>query len=412
MLVTDMRTDAARRDPPLWGLAVLTLSGTLAMHIFVPALPVAGVELGASAAQMQMTITFYIIGLAIGQLIYGPVSDRFGRRVPLLVGLAIYTLASVVAMLAPDIGTLVSARLFAALGGCAGMVLGRVIVRDTTRDMSDAAGRLALMNMMVVVGPGLAPTVGGFLSNQIGWRSIFMFLSLLGLVNIVYTLFLLRETRPETAATRGARNNSYWVLLRSRGYMGFALGGGFSTTSIYAVVTATPFVFVHQLGRSSQEAGLYLTLVMAGMVIGNMLARNLLHRFNLSKVLLGANVLSLLSAACMLVAALFFPLTVVSFIGPAFVFSIAAGLTSPGAATEAISVNPEMAGAASGLYGCGQMVIGAVCTFLAGLGSNHAVSASVVLVIASLIGQIALRSALKVSATNAPRVSNVDRQAL
>ncbi|WP_454858933.1 multidrug effflux MFS transporter [Rhizobium binxianense] len=395
MVVTDMRTDAARRDPPLWGLAVLTLSGTLAMHIFIPALPMAGADLGASSAQMQMTITFYIIGLAVGQLMYGPVSDRFGRRVPLLVGLVIYTLASAVAILAPDIGTLVCARLFAALGGCAGMVLGRVIVRDTTRDMSGAAGRLALMNMMVVVGPGLAPTIGGFLSSQTGWRSIFMFLSLLGIVNIVYTLFLLRETRPETVAIRSASINSYGALLRSPRYMGFALGGGFATTSIYAVVTATPFVFVHQLGRSSQEAGLYLTIVMAGMVIGNMLARHLLRRFNLSSVLLGANVLSVLSAICMLVATLFFPLTILSFIGPAFAFSIAAGLTSPGAATEAISVNPEMAGAASGLYGCGQMVIGAVCTFLAGLGSNHAVSAAVVLVAASLIGQIALRSALK-----------------
>lgn len=395
MVVTDMRTDAARRDPPLWGLAVLTLSGTLAMHIFIPALPMAGADLGASAAQMQMTITFYIIGLAVGQLMYGPVSDRFGRRIPLLVGLFIYTLASAVAILAPDIGTLVCARLFAALGGCAGMVLGRVIVRDTTRDMSDAAGRLALMNMMVVVGPGLAPTIGGFLSSQTGWRSIFIFLSLLGIVNIVYTLFLLRETRPETVAIRSASINSYGALLRSPRYMGFALGGGFATTSIYAVVTATPFVFVHQLGRSSQEAGLYLTIVMAGMVIGNMLARHLLRRFNLSRVLLGANVLSMLSAICMLAGALFFPLTILSFIGPAFVFSIAAGLTSPGAATEAISVNPEMAGAASGLYGCGQMVIGAVCTFLAGIGSNHAVSAAVVLVAASLIGQMALRSALR-----------------
>lgn len=394
MTSIDTMSRADRRDPPLWGLALLTFSGTLAMHIFVPALPIAGATLDASPSQMQLTISFYIVGLAIGQLVYGPISDRFGRRGPLLVGLAIYTLAGIAATFAPDVGTLIIARLFAALGGCAGMVLGRVIVRDTTRDMKSAAGRLALMNMMVVIGPGLAPTLGGLLAGYVSWRSIFVFLALLGIVNIFYTLYLLPETRPSTATSSGSPLKSYRALLSSKDYMGFTLGGGFATTSIYAVVTAAPFVFTDQLGRSSKEVGIYLTLVMGGMVLGNMLARFLLQRCTLKRVLLGANTLSLFSAAIMLAMTLFFPLTVLTFIGPAFVFSIAAGLTSPGAATEAISINPTMTGAASGLYGCAQMVIGAVCTLCAGFGSNHALAASIVLVVASLIGQMALRSAL------------------
>lgn len=385
----------ARRDPPLWGLALLTFSGTLAMHIFVPALPAAAAALHASSSQMQLTITWYIIGLAVGQLLYGPLSDHFGRRPPLLAGLALYTLASFAALFAPDAHTLIATRLLAALGGCAGMVLGRVIVRDTTRDTRDTAGRLALMNVMVVIGPGLAPTLGGLLTAHTGWRSTFVFLTLLGIVNLCYALWLLPETRPVMSARkRLSPLREYAALLGSRQYLGFALGGGLATTSIYAVVAAAPFVLSAQLGRPTHEVGLYLTLIICAMVIGYLLARVLLRRFSLRAVLLGSNLLSLCSAFTMLVCCALGYLSVATFIAPAVAYSVSAGLTSPGAAAQAISVKPRLAGAASGLYGCGQMVIGAACTVLAGLGADHALSAALTLCASGLIGQFMLRRAL------------------
>ncbi|MFL5289556.1 MAG: MFS transporter [Rhodopila sp.] len=137
-----MRLDSAAKAPkaaptnpapraPLWLLALITFSGTMAMHIFVPALPFAAADLGATPAAVQLTLSFYVAGLALGQLVYGPVSDHFGRRPVLIVGMAVYALAGLAAMLAPTIHTLIAARLFQALGGCAGLVLGRAIVRDT-----------------------------------------------------------------------------------------------------------------------------------------------------------------------------------------------------------------------------------------------------------------------------------------
>ena len=116
---------------PLWLLTLITFSGTLAMHIFVPALSYAADDLQASASEMQLTISLYILGLAFGQLIYGPISDRFGRRPTLIAGLILYTLAGLAALFAPDAESLIAARLFQALGGCAGLVLGRAIVRDS-----------------------------------------------------------------------------------------------------------------------------------------------------------------------------------------------------------------------------------------------------------------------------------------
>lgn len=379
--------------PPLWGLAMLTFSGTLAMHIFVPALPDAGASLAATPAQMQMTISFYIVGLAVGQLIYGPLSDRYGRRKPLLAGLLLYIIASFAALFVDGVHSLIALRLMAAFGGCAGMVLGRVIVRDTTRVAQDVASRLALMNVMVVIGPGLAPLLGGVLVHHLGWRSVFIFLCLLGIANMAYTIFLLPETRQPSVRARSVVRD-YISLLRSPVFLGYAVGGGLATTSIYAVVAAAPFVFMEQLHRPASEVGLYLSLVIGAMALGNLLARFLLRRLPLRQVLLGANALSIVSAACMFVACLSMELSVGIFIGPAIVFSIAAGLTSPAAATQVISVQPELSGAASGLYGFGQMMIGAVCTVISGLGADHALLAALTLLVASLVGQYAFRCAL------------------
>jgi DHA1 family bicyclomycin/chloramphenicol resistance-like MFS transporter len=182
-----------RPSAPLWLLAMLTFTGTLAMHIFVPALPIAAADLGAGFSAMQMTISLYILGLAMGQIIYGPVSDRFGRRPALMAGLAIYVAASVACLMARDANVLIVARLFQALGGSAGLALGRAIVRDTSGE-TDAARRLALMNLMVTLGPALAPLLGGLLAGDAGWRSIFVLLCALGVVNFALTWRLLPET--------------------------------------------------------------------------------------------------------------------------------------------------------------------------------------------------------------------------
>ena len=164
---------------PLWLLAIITIVGTLAMHMFIPALPDAAQHFGASSAQMQQTITVYIVGLAVGQLIYGPMSDALGRRPMLLAGLSLYTVASLCAALAPSAPMLVGARLLQALGGCAGLALGRAVARDTATPET-AVGSLALLNLMMMIGPGVAPSMGAGLDALFGWRSLFATLAIMG----------------------------------------------------------------------------------------------------------------------------------------------------------------------------------------------------------------------------------------
>ena len=260
------------RPPPLWLLALLTFSGTLAMHIFIPALPIASADLGTNSAAIQLTISFYIFGLALGQLIVGPLADRFGRRPVLMVGLCIYTIAGLASALAPDINFLIVARLFQALGGCTGLVLGRAIVRETS-ELSEAARRLALMNLVVVLGPGVAPIIGGAMAEFLGWRSIYFALCGMGFVGLVLTWFLLPETvGPSRSQSSANVLRSYRHLFSSPAFLGYAIGGGCSTTSMYAFIAAAPFVFINDLHRSSREVGIYLAIIFIGIWLGSLVA--------------------------------------------------------------------------------------------------------------------------------------------
>ncbi|OZI77877.1 multidrug effflux MFS transporter [Bordetella genomosp. 12] len=377
----------------LWMLAVFTFSGTLAMHIFVPALAMAGKDLGASNASMQMTVSLYILGLAGGQLLYGPLSDRFGRRPVLMGGLALYTLAGLAAVLAPDAHALIAARLFQALGGCAGLVLARAIVRDTAADNS-AAKRLALMNMMVMISPALAPLLGSFLAATLGWRSILALLCLLGVANLLLAWRKLPETLAQAAPLTPARLlRDYGALFRSRRFVGYTLGGGCATTSMYAFVASAPFIFIDQLHRPEHEVGVYLAILVSGVWLGNAVCGRLLNVIPIDRLLMGGNLLSAISVLTLLACVLAGVMNTTLIMVLMFVFCVGAGACSPAALTLAMSVNPQVIGSASGLYGCTQMAIGAICTSLAGLGASPLRAAVLVIAGACVLSQLALRMA-------------------
>ena len=380
---------------PLWLLAIITIVGTLAMHMFIPALPDAAKHLGASSAQMQQTITVYIVGLAVGQLIYGPMSDALGRRPMLLAGLSLYTVASLCAALAPSAPMLVGARLLQALGGCAGLALGRAVARDTATPET-AVGSLALLNLMMMIGPGVAPSMGAGLDALFGWRAIFATLAVMGLLTALGVWRLLPETGKPTGQLHWSKvRDDYRTLLSSPQFLGFAIGGGSATTSIYAFIAAAPFIFIDQLHASKTEVGIYLGLLMAGMAVGNALARKLIQRWPVEQLMLGGNLLSLLCVAILLVLALTNHITVINVVGLMMIYTLGAGITSPTALTKALGVHTDLTGSSAGVYGFAQMAVGGICTFGASLGSNPALSAFTVLTLACIVGQLGFRSALR-----------------
>lgn len=387
-----------RRPVPLWLLVLVTFSGTLAMHMFVPALTVAAQSLHVDAATIRMTISVYIFGLAVGQLVYGPLSDVFGRRPTLLAGLALYTAGGLAAALAPDVGVLVAARLVQAAGGCAGLLLGRAIVRDTA-ESNDAVRRLALMSLMTMVGPGLAPLVGGLLAGAFGWRAIFVLLTALGVLNFTVSWRLLPETgRPGGTISAGGVARDYRALLGSPRFVGFAFGGGCATTSFYGFIAAAPFIFINQLHRPIREVGLYLGLLVVGVSLGNILASRLVGRVTIERLLMAGSLTSLAAAIALLAALLAWPPGAVALEALMIAYCVGAGLCSPAVSTLSISVDPRLIGSAAGLYGFTQMTIGALCTTLAGLGRDPALAAAAVLVGAALLAQASFRVALRTPA--------------
>ena len=384
------RPDSAQQLVPLWLLTVLALSGTVGIYIFLPALPFAARDLGAETGTVQLTISLYIAGLAAGQLVYGPASDRFGRRPVLIMGLILFTGASLVATWASQVDTLLWARLLQGFGGSVGLVLGRAMVRDTAV-LGDTARRLALMNLMVTLGPGLAPIIGAGLASTLGWRAILLALALLGVVNLLFSWRILRETRPPLDAANASwagLRASYGQLLRSRVFLAYAIGGGFATTAVYGFFTAAPFILVQQMGRSGHEVGWFLTMQVSGLWFGSMLATRLVRSHAVHNLVVWANALSLAMAVCFLVLAASGNLPLIPVAMVMFLFTVGVGLAAPTALAQAINVNPAVTGAASGIYGFSQMTVGAVCSAVVGVGADQALSAGLVLAGAGVISQL------------------------
>ena len=374
-----------RGRAPFWLLATVTATGTLAMHILIPVLPLAAADFGVSRRAIQQAITLYLFGIAGGQLLYGPVSDRFGRRPTLIAALVLYIAAGAVAGWAATIGTLLIARVLQAVGGCGGLVLGRAIVRDSAGP-GEATSRMALLTMVQSLAPGVGPAVGGFLGAWFGWRSIFVMLVALGLVTLAGVVLAL----PETAASRGSGRmlRGYPRLLRSRTFCGYLFGGAFTSTTFFAYLTASPFIFTDMLHRPATEVGLYYLVVLAGVPIGSFSSSRLARRVPSVLLLRATSAIALAGAALFFVVAAIGSLTVVTVLGPMILFSVGVGAASPVAITAAISTDPHLIGAASGLYGFMQMANGAVCTLMVGfIPADPAFAAATVLLAGLLLGQ-------------------------
>jgi DHA1 family bicyclomycin/chloramphenicol resistance-like MFS transporter len=344
---------------------LITISGTMAMHMFLPAMPQAARSLGVGSAELQMTVTVYVVGLACGQLLYGPLSDGLGRRPLLMAGLLVYTLAGVVAALAPDVNTLIGARLFQALGGCAGLALGRAIVRDMASP-GEAVKDLALLNLMMTIGPGLAPILGSWLNAAFGWRSILMLLAGLGAITLLFTWRLLPETgQPAGQVRMGAMLGDFRRLFRSPSFMGFAMGGGFVTASVYAFIASVPFIVVTELHRPEHEVGLYLGVMVLGAALGSGMLRYLVRRISVDRLLMGANLVSLSSSLALLLITLFSTLTPILVFLLSFPLALGLGVASPATLTKGLGSDPNFYGSAAGLYGALQMAVAALGTLLA-----------------------------------------------
>jgi DHA1 family bicyclomycin/chloramphenicol resistance-like MFS transporter len=384
-----------RARAPFLLLVAMTACGTLGMHVIIPALPATARALGMSIGTSQLTITLYLIGLAIGQLLYGPVSDRFGRRPVVLAGLSLFTAASVVTALAPNAAILIGARILQSLGGCAGLVLGRAQVRDGA-SADKAAGQLALLTLVMAMVPAVAPAIGGYLTAYINWRASYVLLAVFGAATLAACALMMPETLSAVGSGRRSMVTAYVRLLGSRRFLGYAVGGACSTTAFYGFMSASPFIFETQLHQPTQRVGLYYLLLMLGVASGSLGANRVAGRVPVRTALRVANGVCVLGAALFALADVTGALSVATVVAPVCLFMVGAGMASPFALAGSVSVNPQAIGAASGMYGFIQMGYGMLCTVVVETWRPGAVyPVAVVLLGSALLGQAAMSMAVR-----------------
>ncbi|WP_405474054.1 multidrug effflux MFS transporter [Streptomyces canus] len=398
----EQRAAAAEKAPPTvavrrTGLLVtlllggLTATPPLAMDMYLPSLPEVTDALHAPAATVQLTLTACLLGMALGQLVVGPMSDRWGRRRPLLAGLVVYVVATALCVVAPTVEYLVGFRLAQGLAGAAGIVIARAVVRD----LYDGVAMARFFSTLMLIGgvaPIVAPLIGGQILRVTDWRGVFVVLTVIGALLAALVWVRLPETLP--AAERhtggvGEALHSMRRLLADLPFTGYLLTGGFAFAALFAYISASPFVIQEIYGASPQTFSLLFGVNSVGLVIvGQINGKVLVGRVSLDGVLgVGLLVVTAAAAALLLMATGTFGEVGLAPVAAAlFVLMSAMGVTLPNAQSLALLRTKHSAGSASALLGTSSFLIGAIASPLVGMaGEDTAVPMAVVQLAAALV---------------------------
>jgi len=359
----------ARPHPSLGAillLGTLTAYGAISIDLYLPAMPAIGHEFGVDSGRVQLSMSAFFVGMALGQLVYGPLSDRIGRRPVLIFGSALYIVASLLCALAPSIGWLIFGRFVQALGACSGAVLARAIVRDRF-DHQDSARIFSMLMLVLGVAPMLAPTLGGFLVDWVGWRGVFGALAVFGVGALVAVVAGIPESRSVATALLARSEHalrSYAMLVGRRHFAGYMLTGAFNGATLFTFIANAPDLIMAQLGFSVRAFG-WVFAAMAAAVIGSGQVNRLLLRHNASlRILHVASVGGIVAGVVLLVVAVTGSGGAVLLLAALFAALASYGLISTNTTAAALSVDPERAGTASALIGAGSFLVGAGASLL------------------------------------------------
>lgn len=367
--MSDSSRPPAQHATP-WGLLTLLMAmtaiGPIALNIIVPALPKLTTIFAADAHTIQLAVSLFLVGLAVAQLVIGPLTDRFGRRPVALAGLIVTALANLAAIFAQEAGTFILLRVLQAFGAATGIVVGRAVIRDMF-DRERSAAMIGLVATAMVVAPMISPLVGGILDTAFGWQAIFVFVAVVSMAVLAWAAMTLPETRDNHPASVGGFLADARFLARSRVFNGYVLCAAFGSGTFFAFLGGGPHVVVTMMGRSSAEYGLWFAITSIGYMSGNFAAARLSMRHGINRMIWAGLIVQAIGVALSIILAF------VPSYGPAVVFlpqiitSFGNGAMLPNSIAGAVSVRPQAAGTASGVLGFVQMAVGAGFVQLGGL---------------------------------------------
>lgn len=379
--------DPPRRHPTrgeFFLLGSLTAFGAISIDLYLPTLPSIARAFDVAPAATQLTLSAFFIGMGLGQLVYGPLSDRLGRRGPLLFGCTLYVAASLACALAPSVAWLTFGRFVQALGCCAGMVVARAVVRDRY-DHRDSARIFSLLTLVLAVAPMLAPTVGGWLATAVSWRAIFVVLAVAGGAIGLSALFNLDESRSGATRLKALDQHparTYLELLTHRRLLGYAMVGALNGATLFTYIACSPDLVINIWGFSTRQFGLIFALIAVGVIGSSQINRQLLLRHS-PDAILGVACLAALAAGGVLLGVTYAGLGHWWIIAALFAALTTNGFINANALAGALNTDPLRAGAISGLFGAASSGIGgAVSALAAGAHDGTARPLAMVIVIA------------------------------
>ena len=351
--------------PTLTVLVAISALQPIALNLLAPAAPALSRHFVSSYATIQLTLTLFLVAVALTQLVSGPLSDRFGRRPCVNAGIALFVAGSVLGALAPSIELLLLARILEGAGSGSAFALSRAIIRDTaSRD--ESASQIATVTMVMVIAPMLAPWLGGQIETAFGWRMILWFMTASGVVVLLLTLARLPETAPNVGQKTPLLGvfRAFPELISNRVFVLNVVAVSTSSATFFAFIAAAPYIVVETMGRGSDTYGAFFILNAAGYMVGNFAMARLVVKIGAPRMVrLGL----VISSIAMTVAV---PLSLSPAWSPLMLFlplainAIGNGMTIPGSTAEALSARPELAGSAAGLMGAIQLGLSALMTVL------------------------------------------------
>lgn len=372
-------------------LGVLTAFAPLGIDMYLPALPTLATTFSATTAEVQRTLAAFFLGFALGQALYGPVADRFGRKPPLYAGLALFVAASAASALAGSIGALVTLRLVQAIGACAGVVIARAMVRDLFEPQETARVYSALMLVMGVA-PILAPLLGGYLLLWFGWRAIFWVLVALGLLSLLLVWLRLPETHDRSTARPLSFQTvlvRYGALLLDRYFLGHALASGLGAAGMFAYIAGSPFVFIELYQVSAKNFGWIFGTNAAGLILASQLNGRIVGRIGADRILRWANLVQAAAGLLLLAMAATGVGGLLGIALPLFVYVGCVGMVSPNGVALAMAPQGQQAGSASALLGTLQFTAAAIAAMAVGaIPSASALPMATVIAACGLLGVV------------------------
>lgn len=351
-----------KRFAVLLTLGLLSAVGPLSIDMYLPAFDTIALDFDTSIEHIQLSLTSFFVGIAFGQLIYGPLLDKYGRKRPLLVGLAIYIVASILCAFTKDATHLIFLRFLQALGSCSGMVASRAMVRDLF-EPREAAKVFSMLMLVIGISPILAPSVGAFVLTHFDWHVIFVILGVLAGLILLGVVFILPESYSGNKAMSLQPKyilRNFWSVFKNSTFLLYAAVGGFAASGLYAYLSGSPFVLQRLFGLSEAQYGGAFAFVASSLIIATQLNRVFLNRWQSESISKIASTIQAMSGILLLVITLSGGMNLYILLGLICIFLCSQGFIFPNTSALALAPFGQLAGIASALLGCLQMALGAI----------------------------------------------------